>query len=110
MAPALAVPSFPPVSQRVGRRRGGIGLKYAALMVSTFGRPACDSLSLVPISCRTRAELVPSANHGAEGEFRRAIACDAGLAVAYAALARTLQIEHKPEEAKAVVARARELA
>src|SRR5215831_5995111 len=55
-------------------------------------------------------DLALSANHGAEGEFRRAIACDAGLAVAYAALARTLQIEHKPEAAKAVVARARELA
>src|SRR5262245_64060032 len=55
-------------------------------------------------------DLSLSANRGAEGEFRRAIACDAGLAVAYAALARTLQIEHKPEEAKAVVARARELA
>src|SRR5262249_37988575 len=39
-----------------------------------------------------------------------AIACDAGLAVAYTALARTLQIEHKPEEAKAVAAQAREAA
>ena len=52
-------------------------------------------------------DLSLSANWGAEGEFRRAIACDAGLAVAYAALARTLQIEHRPEEAKAVAARAR---
>jgi hypothetical protein len=54
-------------------------------------------------------DLSLSANWGAEDEFRRAIACDAGLAVAYAALARTLQIEHRPEEAKAVAARAREL-
>jgi hypothetical protein len=55
-------------------------------------------------------DLSLSANRGAAAEFRRAIACDPGLAVAYAALARTLQIEHKPEEARAVVARARELA
>src|SRR5215813_11695177 len=55
-------------------------------------------------------DLSHSANRGAEGEFRRAIACDAGLAVAYTALARTLQIEHKPEEAKAVAAQAREAA
>src|SRR5262249_56225977 len=39
-----------------------------------------------------------------------AIACDAGLAVAYTALARTLQIEHKPEEAQGVPAQGREAA
>jgi tetratricopeptide (TPR) repeat protein len=55
-------------------------------------------------------DLSLSANRGAEAQFRRAIACDAGLAVAHAGLARTLQIEHKPEEAKIVAARARELA
>ena len=55
-------------------------------------------------------DLSLSANRGAEAEFRRAIACDAGLAVAYAALARTLQIAHRPEEAKAVAVQARELA
>src|SRR5262245_2076087 len=55
-------------------------------------------------------DLSLSANQGAEEQFRRAIAWDARLAVAHAALARTLQIEHKPEEAKAVAARARELA
>ena len=55
-------------------------------------------------------DLLLSANRGAEAEFRRAIACDAGLAVAYAALARTLQIAHRPEEAKAVAVQARELA
>ena len=55
-------------------------------------------------------DLSLSANRGAETEFRRAIACDAGLAVAYAALARTLQIAHRPEEAKAVAVQARELA
>jgi tetratricopeptide (TPR) repeat protein len=58
----------------------------------------------------TGVDLSLSANRGAAGEFRRAIACDPSLAVAYAALARTLQIEHKPEEAKAVGVRARELA
>ena len=36
--------------------------------------------------------------------------CDDGLAVAHAALARTLQVQHKPAEAKAAAARARELA
>jgi len=55
-------------------------------------------------------DLSLSANRGAEAEFRRAIACDAGLGVAYAALARTLQIAHRPEEAKAVAVQARELA
>ena len=55
-------------------------------------------------------DLSLSANRGAEAQFRRAIACDAGLAVAHAGLARTLQIEHKPEAAKSVAARARELA
>jgi len=51
-----------------------------------------------------------SANHGAEEQFRRAIACDEGLAVAHAALARTLQVQHQPDEAKAAAARAREVA
>jgi len=55
-------------------------------------------------------DLSLSANAGAEREFRRAIACDAGFAVAYAALARTLQVEHKPQAARAIVLRARELA
>ena len=55
-------------------------------------------------------DLSLSANQGAEAEFRRAIGCDAGLAVAHGALARTLQIEHKPEEARSVAVRARELA
>jgi tetratricopeptide (TPR) repeat protein len=54
-------------------------------------------------------DLSLSANHGTEEAFRRAIACDDGLAVAHAALARTLQVQHKPVEAKAAAARAREL-
>jgi hypothetical protein len=55
-------------------------------------------------------DLSLSANHGSEEQFRRAIACDDGLAVAHAALARTLQVQHKPDEARAAAARARELA
>jgi len=55
-------------------------------------------------------DLSLSANHGAEEQFRRAIALDDGLAVAHAALARTLQVQHKPAEAKAAAGRARELA
>ncbi len=55
-------------------------------------------------------DLSLSANHGADEQFRRAIALDDGLAVAHAALARTLQVQHKPAEAKAAAARARELA
>jgi tetratricopeptide (TPR) repeat protein len=55
-------------------------------------------------------DLSLSANHGAEGQFRRAIACDEALAVAHVALARTLQVQHNPDEAKAAAARARELA
>jgi hypothetical protein len=58
----------------------------------------------------TGVDLALSANRGAEEQFRRAIACDGGLAVAHAALARTLQIEHKPEAAKHAAAQARELA
>jgi hypothetical protein len=58
----------------------------------------------------TGVDLSLSANHGAEEQFRRAIACDESLAVAHAALARTLQVHHKPGEAKAAAARARELA
>jgi len=55
-------------------------------------------------------DLSLSANHGAEDTFRRAIALDDGLAVAHAALARTLQVQHQPAAAKAAAARARELA
>ena len=51
-----------------------------------------------------------SANRGAEEAFRSALACDEGLAVAQVALARTLQVQHKPDEAKVAAARARELA
>src|SRR5262249_36600157 len=55
-------------------------------------------------------DLALSANQGAEERFRCAIACDEGLALAHAALARTLQVEARPKEAKAAAARARELA
>ncbi len=55
-------------------------------------------------------DLSLSANHDAEAAFRRAIACDEGLAVAHAALARTLQVQHRPSDAKASAKRARELA
>ena len=55
-------------------------------------------------------DLSLSANRGAEEQFQRAIACDEGLAVAHAALARTLQVQHNPDQAKAVAGRARELA
>jgi tetratricopeptide (TPR) repeat protein len=55
-------------------------------------------------------DLSLSANHGTEEAFRRAIAADAGLAVAHAGLARTLQVAGRVPEAKAAAARARELA
>ena len=55
-------------------------------------------------------DLTLSANHGAEQQFRRAIACDEDLAVAHAALARTLQVLGKIPEAKAAAARAQALA
>src|SRR5262245_29346794 len=54
-------------------------------------------------------DLSLSANHGAEEAFRRAVACDEGLAVAHVGLARTLHVQHKPAEAKASAARARGL-
>ncbi len=53
-------------------------------------------------------DLSLSATHGAEEAFRRAIAADEGLAVAHAALARTLQVAARIPEAKAAAARARE--
>ena len=55
-------------------------------------------------------DLSLSANHGAEEAFRLAIARDEGLAVAHAALARTLQVVSRVPEAKAAAARSRELA
>jgi tetratricopeptide (TPR) repeat protein len=58
----------------------------------------------------TGVDLSLSANAGTEEAFRRAIACDESLAVAHAALARTLQVQHRPAEAKASAKRARELA
>ncbi len=55
-------------------------------------------------------DLSLSANAGTEEAFRRAIACDENFAVAHAALARTLQVQHRPAEAKASAKRARDLA
>ncbi len=55
-------------------------------------------------------DLSLSANAGTEDAFRRAIACDEGLAVAHVGLARTLQVQHRPAEARAAATRARELA
>jgi tetratricopeptide (TPR) repeat protein len=54
-------------------------------------------------------DLLLSANSGAEQAFARAIACDPGLAVAHAGLARCLQLTARPKEAKAAIARAIEL-
>jgi tetratricopeptide (TPR) repeat protein len=54
-------------------------------------------------------DLFLSANFGSEAAFKRAIAADPGFALAHAALARTLQLYAKMEEAKATAARAREL-
>jgi tetratricopeptide (TPR) repeat protein len=55
-------------------------------------------------------DLLLSANADAEQAFRRAIAADPGLAVAHAGLARTLQIQARPQEAKAAIDRGLELA
>ena len=55
-------------------------------------------------------DLALSANHGAEEAFRRAIACDEGLAVAHVALARMLQVAGRIPDAKAAAGRAQELA
>lgn len=55
-------------------------------------------------------DLSLSANAGTEEAFRRAIALDDRLAVAHAGLARTLQVQHRPAEAKAAATRTRELA
>ena len=58
----------------------------------------------------TAVDLTLGANYGAEEQFRRAIACDEGLAVAHAGLARTLQVLGKIPDAKASAARAQTLA
>jgi hypothetical protein len=49
-------------------------------------------------------DLLLSANPGAEQQFRRAIACDPGLALAHAGLGRALQIEARTAEARAALA------
>jgi tetratricopeptide (TPR) repeat protein len=55
-------------------------------------------------------DLSLSANHGAEQRFRHAVACDADFALAHVALARTLQILARSDEAKAAARQARVLA
>jgi tetratricopeptide (TPR) repeat protein len=55
------------------------------------------------------ADALLSANVGAEEAFREAIAADDGFALAYIALARTLQIYGRAAESKAPLARALEL-
>jgi hypothetical protein len=55
-------------------------------------------------------DLLISANDGAEQEFRKAIACDEGLALAHVGLARVLQICARPTEARDAITRARKLA
>ena len=55
-------------------------------------------------------DLFLSANLGSVAAFERAIAADAGFALAHAALARTLQLYARVDDAKAAAARARALA
>ncbi len=55
-------------------------------------------------------DLFLSGNSGSEAAFKRAIASDAGFALAHAALGRNLQLYAKPAAAKQAVIRARELA
>jgi tetratricopeptide (TPR) repeat protein len=54
-------------------------------------------------------DLLLSANPGAEQAFERAIACDPGLALAHAGLARALQVQARPLQGKAAIARALKL-
>ncbi len=55
-------------------------------------------------------DLLLAATDGAEQEFRRAVACDEGFALAYVGLARVLQVYARTAEARAAMARARDLA
>lgn len=55
-------------------------------------------------------DLLLSANEGAEQAFQRALAADEGFALAHVGLARVLQIYAHGAEARAAIARARELA
>jgi hypothetical protein len=55
-------------------------------------------------------DLLLSANPGAEQAFHAAITSDPDLAVAHAGLARSLQIQARPQEAKAAIARGLALA
>lgn len=54
-------------------------------------------------------DLLLSANAGAAGAFRRSVDEDPGFALAFAGLARALQLSAKMDEAKTAAAQAREL-
>jgi hypothetical protein len=71
--------------------------------VSTASAPARDAYV-------AGVDLLLSANAGAEDAFCRAIAADDGFALAHAGLARTFQVHARAADAKAAIARARELA
>jgi tetratricopeptide (TPR) repeat protein len=84
--------------------------RVQAGMLDRYGFPLTTSSAAARDAYVAGVDLSLSANHGSEEAFRRAIACDEGLAAAHVALARTLQVQHKPAAAKAAASRARELA
>jgi len=55
-------------------------------------------------------DLLLAAGDGAEPEFRKAIACDDGFALAHVGLARVLDIDQRHADAQDALARARGLA
>src|SRR5581483_11612291 len=89
-----------------GRRRAG----SAGMLRDRYGFQLSTSSPAARDAYVAAVDLSLSANAGTEDAFRRAIACDDGLAVAHVGLARTLQVQHRTAEARAAAARARELA
>src|SRR4051812_4888120 len=78
--------------------------------VDRYGLPLSTTSQAARDAYVEGVDLFLSANFGSEAAFRRAIAADPEFALAHAALGRTLQLYAKPDESKAAVARARELA
>src|SRR5688572_29001562 len=75
-----------------------------------YGLPLATRSPKAAAAYRDGVDLILSAYPGAEERLREAIAHDDGFALAYAGLARHLQIYSRVAEAREALARARTLA
>jgi hypothetical protein len=80
------------------------------MLADRYDNPLTTASSAARDAYVTGIDCLLSANLGAEEAFRRAIAADETFALAHIALARTLQLQGRGGEARAPLARARELA